>query len=129
MAPSSPNGGATPTITGTAQVGQVLTGAAGTWTPAPVTLAWQWLRNGTAISGATASTYTVTTADIRATLSVMVTGTKTGYLPTSLTSASTATVVLPGGIEPVTTAGSSTPLPGWAPRRRPSPRTRTLRSL
>ncbi len=39
--------------------GDVLSCSGGTWTAGP-TLAYQWLRNGAAIGGATASTYTVT---------------------------------------------------------------------
>ncbi|TDX81343.1 hypothetical protein EDF35_1010 [Rathayibacter sp. PhB151] len=79
--------GATPTITGTATVGQKLTAVPGTWTPSPVTLAYQWQRNGTAISGATASTYTLVAADAGAAITVAVTGTKSGYTAVTKTSA------------------------------------------
>ncbi|ROQ64961.1 hypothetical protein EDF36_0463 [Rathayibacter sp. PhB152] len=79
--------GATPTITGTATVGQKLTAVPGTWTPSPVTLAYQWQRNGTAISGATATTYTLVAADAGAAISVAVTGTKSGYTAVTKTSA------------------------------------------
>jgi peptidoglycan hydrolase-like protein with peptidoglycan-binding domain/cell wall-associated NlpC family hydrolase len=78
-----------PTVKGTARVGQKLTATAGTWKPAPVTLAYQWLRDGTAIAGATKSTYTVQAADVDAKLSVTVTGTKAGYESASKTSAET----------------------------------------
>ncbi|SMH50543.1 hypothetical protein SAMN06295885_3568 [Rathayibacter oskolensis] len=81
--------GPTPTITGTATVGQKLTAVPGTWAPAPVTLAYQWKRNGTAISGATASTYTLVTADAGAAITVSVTGSKTGYTAVTKTSAAT----------------------------------------
>ncbi|MWV47862.1 hypothetical protein GRS96_01065 [Rathayibacter sp. VKM Ac-2803] len=81
--------GPTPTITGTATVGQKLTAVPGTWTPAPVTLAYQWKRGGVAISGATASTYTLATADAGAAITVSVTGTKTGYTAVTKTSAAT----------------------------------------
>ncbi|QHC64307.1 hypothetical protein GSU69_17570 [Rathayibacter festucae] len=79
--------GATPTITGTATVGQKLTAVPGTWTPSPVTLAYQWQRNGTAISGATSSTYTLVAADAGAAITVAVTGTKSGYTAVTKTSA------------------------------------------
>ncbi|WKK72568.1 hypothetical protein Q0F99_06415 [Rathayibacter oskolensis] len=79
--------GATPTITGTATVGQKLTANAGTWTPSPVTLAYQWKRNGTAISGATATTYTLVAADSGAAITVAVTGSKSGYTAVTKTSA------------------------------------------
>ncbi|MBO0983341.1 hypothetical protein [Rathayibacter sp. SD072] len=83
--------GPIPTITGTATVGQKLTAVPGTWAPAPVTLAYQWKRAGVAISGATASTYTLVAADAGAAITVSVTGTKTGY--SALTKTSTATTV------------------------------------
>jgi putative cell wall-binding protein/peptidoglycan/xylan/chitin deacetylase (PgdA/CDA1 family) len=79
------------TITGTAQVGQVLTANPGTWTPAPTTFTYQWLRNGAAITGATNSTYTLTTADQSARITVRVTGTLGTSTATS-TSAPTAVV-------------------------------------
>ena len=68
-----------PTISGTAKVGSVLTVKAGTWSPAPVTLKYQWLRNGKTISGATASTYKLVAADGGSKITVKVTGSKTGY--------------------------------------------------
>ncbi|MFJ4171922.1 hypothetical protein ACIPY3_20635, partial [Paenarthrobacter sp. NPDC089714] len=85
---------AAPTITGTARVGYVLTANPGTWAPAPVTLTYQWYRAGTAITGATAPTYKLTGADTGKTLTVKVTGTKTGYVTVTKTSAATTTIVL-----------------------------------
>ena len=85
--------GATPTITGTARVGSTLTANAGTWVPAPVTLAYQWSRAGTAVSGATRSTYALTAADLGKTMTVKVTGSKATYATTAKTSAATAAVV------------------------------------
>jgi murein DD-endopeptidase MepM/ murein hydrolase activator NlpD len=82
----------TPTISGTAAVGQTLTAVPGTWGPAPVTLTYQWYRGSTAISGATATTYQVQTADVGSTLKVSVTGSKDGYPSVTMTSANTATV-------------------------------------
>lgn len=81
-----------PTISGSARVGSKLTASAGTWGPAPVTLTYQWYRAGVAISGATATTYAPTSADRGATLSVRVTGTKTGYTTLSRDSSSTSRV-------------------------------------
>ncbi|MFC5928135.1 CAP domain-containing protein [Cryobacterium melibiosiphilum] len=82
----------TPTISGTAKVGQILSARVGTWSPAPVTLLYQWARGGTAISGATASTYAIKAADVGATLTVTVTGTKPNYGPVARKSQSTAPV-------------------------------------
>lgn len=82
-----------PTITGTKTVGSTLTAVPGTWGPAPVTMRYQWYRAGIAITGATVSTYKLTTTDKGKTLTVRVTGSKTGY--TSVTKTSAATTVIP----------------------------------
>lgn len=83
---------ATPTITGTARVGVKLTAVAGTWGPEPVTLAYQWLRAGAPIAGATKATYTAVAADRGRRLSVAVTGTKDGFTTLTVPSAPTASV-------------------------------------
>jgi hypothetical protein len=53
-----------PSIGGTAQQGQNLVCSPGTWLNSPTSYAYQWNRAGTAILGATASTYTVQAADV-----------------------------------------------------------------
>jgi len=54
----------TPTTTGNDYVGQVLSGTDGTWTgTAPITYEYQWQRDGVDIPSATASTFTLTSAD------------------------------------------------------------------
>ncbi|OOB90993.1 fibronectin type III domain-containing protein [Rathayibacter sp. VKM Ac-2630] len=85
----------TPTISGTAAVGSVLTAKTGTWNPVPTSYAYQWKRSGTAITGATAATYKAVTADSGRTLTVTVTGSRTGYTTTPRTSAPTATITTP----------------------------------
>ena len=66
-----------PTIDGTPRVGQVLTALTGQWTGAPegakFSWAWQWLRDGRAIKGATDQSYAVRRADAQHRLSVRVT--------------------------------------------------------
>lgn len=84
--------GVVPTISGTAAIGSTLTAATGTWTPAPVTLTYQWRREGSPIAGATGRTYAVGPADGGAKLSVSVTGAKPGYATLTQTSTATATV-------------------------------------
>lgn len=76
-----------PTISGTAKVGHKLTVSAGAWAPAAATLAYQWYRNGQAVSGATAVTYTLTAADKGADLKVRVRAAKGGYTTTDKHSA------------------------------------------
>ncbi len=81
-----------PTISGSATVGKKLTAKAGTWTPKPVKLSYQWKANGAAISRATSSTLTVPASVLGKTITVTVTGTKTDYVSTSMTSKATAKV-------------------------------------
>lgn len=100
---------APPTITGTAQVGQTLTGTEGAWTGSP-TITLQWLRGSTAISGATGLTYVPITEDVGAALSLRATATNAGGSVVA-TSAATAAVAAAGGapsfdFELLTEAGS-----------------------
>ncbi|WP_440312451.1 sunset domain-containing protein [Leucobacter chromiireducens] len=76
----------TPKISGTSKVGAKLTASAGAWKPAPVSLSYQWLRNGKAISGATKASYTLTKSDGGAKVSVRITGKKSGYVTVAKTS-------------------------------------------
>ncbi len=71
-----------PTISGTTRDGGTLTVDRGTWTGTPnITYAYQWRRcdttgaNCTDISGATSTTYTLTSADVAATIRAVVTAT------------------------------------------------------
>ncbi|MBT2547351.1 hypothetical protein J7I85_03245 [Arthrobacter sp. ISL-65] len=52
-----------PRITGATSLGSVLTANPGTYSPAPTAYAYQWYRNGAAISGAHYRTYRLTAAD------------------------------------------------------------------
>jgi hypothetical protein len=86
-----------PTVTGTAQQGQTLTATPGAWTAPDATFAYRWQRcdaagaNCADVAGATTSTYAVTTADVGATLHVVVTATNR-FGSASATSAQTAAV-------------------------------------
>lgn len=62
-----------PVLSGTPEVGNALSVTDGTWDNAPTSYGYQWLRNGVVISGATASTYTLTVADEGATIRARVT--------------------------------------------------------
>jgi hypothetical protein len=81
-----------PTVDGSAAVGQTLRGGDGRWSAAPETTSRQWLRNGTAIPGATGSEYRVTAADVGAKLSSQVTAAADGYHPASAVSRPTTPV-------------------------------------
>jgi hypothetical protein len=63
-----------PKVTGTPRVGRTLTCSKGTWTgSAPITYSYRWLRNGSAITGATNATYVAKAADAGKSLSCRVT--------------------------------------------------------
>jgi hypothetical protein len=67
-----------PVISGTPTTGQTLSTTQGTWTNNPTSYAYQWLRNGSAIGGATASTYLLDSADAGGNISCRVTASNSG---------------------------------------------------
>ncbi len=77
---------ATPTISGAVQPGSTVTAHVGAWKPVAPKLTYQWLRNGTAIRGATGASYRLAAADAGTQISVRVTGTKSGYQSETRTS-------------------------------------------
>lgn len=83
---------ATPVITGAARVGEALSADPGSWAPAPVSLSYQWYADSVAIAGATERTFTVTAAETGKRISVQVTGSREGYLASSVTSIQTEPV-------------------------------------
>lgn len=92
--PLAPTNSVAPVISGTAQVGQVLSVSSGTWANSPTGYTYQWRRGGVNISGATGSTHDVVAADVGSTLDCVVTGTNAGG-SNSATSAATGTVLSP----------------------------------
>lgn len=113
----APTNTTAPAISGTAQVGDKLTASTGAWnsdTTPTYTYAWQRCdtagNNCTAISGATAQTYTVTSDDSNKTLRVVVTATNsTGS--GSATSAQTGVVGQTGPAGAIKTASGETSVP------------------
>jgi surface antigen len=83
---------AAPKISGTPKVGSRLTASAGSWSVSGSSYTYQWLANGAAVSGATASTLTVTDALRSKAISVRVTASHLGYANAAATSATTSTV-------------------------------------
>jgi Tol biopolymer transport system component len=81
----------TPTISGTVRVAYTLTANPGTWTSG-TTLHYQWYASGTAISGATAKTFKLTSTQKGKTIVVKVTGSQPGYTTVTKASAATAAV-------------------------------------
>lgn len=58
-----PSNDASPSVTGTARVGETVTCATGLWSNGVDEYTYSWLREGTAIDGATGATYALTAAD------------------------------------------------------------------
>lgn len=81
----------TPTISGVAAVTKVLTARAGTWT-AGTKLTYRWYADGVAIGNATATTLRLTTAQQGKSITVRVTGSKSGYATVTRGSGATAKV-------------------------------------
>lgn len=91
----------TPTLSGTAQVGKTLTAKAGTWSPAPTSLSYQWYRSGKVIAGATGRTYMLAPATKGGTITVRVTAARTGYVTTTSKPAQATKTVKAGTITAV----------------------------
>jgi Glycosyl hydrolase family 26 len=94
---TAPVNTALPTISGSTVVGQTLAASTGTWSWAPASYAYQWRRCDSAgascasISGATANSYALQSADAGSTVRVVVTATNTAG-STSATSAQSSVV-------------------------------------
>ena len=111
--PPAPVEVSAPTITGAAALGQTLTESHGSWTNNPTSYSYQWEdcdgagNNCSAISGATAQTYTPTTGDVGHALTVQETASNAGGAAAA-TAATTTTV--PNRITPAP-APAPTPAP------------------
>jgi hypothetical protein len=97
-----------PTVSpsGTQSVGTVITANDGTWSGvAPITFEYKWTRNNVAISGATATTYTIQLADDGTTIRVEVKGTNTygttAYIASSNSVSAVNTVAPTNSVAPV----------------------------
>jgi hypothetical protein len=114
-AQAAPSNTATPTISGTPQESSTLTASTGTWSNSPTSYAYSWGRcdangdNCVAVSGATASTYTVQAADVGHTIRVTVTATNADgsgdatSAPTAVVSSASA----PGNTQAPTISGTT----------------------
>jgi hypothetical protein len=107
---SAPANTSPPTVSGTPQEGKPLTGYPGVWTNGPSRFVYSWQRcdnNGGAcatITGATATTYTLTAADVGHTLRFAVRGTNSAGTA-SATSAPTAVIQSAAPLTPPRGAG------------------------
>jgi hypothetical protein len=78
-----------PVISGTKTQGQTLTCTSGTWSKSP-SYAYQWLRSGVPIIGATASTRLLAAGDVGALMSCTVSATKDGVTAVATSAQTTA---------------------------------------
>ena len=76
-----------PHLTGTPQLGEVLTAEAGRFAPSDARVTIQWLRNGTVVG--TGSTYRITNVDLGSRIWARVSLSRAGYEPTELATAKT----------------------------------------
>jgi len=81
-----------PSVSGAAKVGTTLKATSGAYSVAGVQVAYQWLRGGVSIKGATKASYTLVAADKGKAISVRVTASKAGYTTVATTSKATAKV-------------------------------------
>ena len=82
VGPFSPYPSATPQIAGSPRVGLTLRAVPGTWVPEGAGIAYQWLRDGKAIAGATAQEYVVAAADLKRAIKLRVSATADGVTTT-----------------------------------------------
>jgi hypothetical protein len=94
--------GRAPALRGAARVGQPITADPGTWTPEPTTVAYQWLRDGAAITGATSASYTPAAADLGHALAARVTVQRADYADEVVV---TAAVTVAAAVDPADAAG------------------------
>ncbi|MBO1900568.1 IPT/TIG domain-containing protein [Leucobacter weissii] len=76
---------ADPVLSGDPVVGSEVTVAPGRWDRAGVATAYQWLRDGRPVDGATEATYTIRPDDVGRDLAVTLTGSAAGYRSISVT--------------------------------------------
>ena len=81
-----------PAISGTVAVGATVKASAGSWTPAPTSYRYQWKANGSAIKGATGSSYPIAAAVLGKRLTVTVTAVRSGYPAGTAAAPATAAV-------------------------------------
>ncbi|MDQ2624959.1 MAG: hypothetical protein M3Y20_07350, partial [Actinomycetota bacterium] len=84
-----PNLVAAPQLSGQAVVGSAVTASTGTWDPADVDVAYEWLRDGVVVPGAAGPQLALTAADAGASIAVRVTASRQYFDARSATSAAT----------------------------------------
>src|SRR3954454_1101957 len=116
---------ASPTVTGTPQVGTKLVSSKGTWSTKRLTFSYQWLANGVPIKGATAKSFVPTADQVGDVIRARVTASKAGAHAGTASSAPTDNVakgVFVSTTEPVVsgTAQVGVQLSGTNPTIKPA---------
>ena len=88
----APKATVAPKLSGATNVGRTLTTTNGTWNVSGLSVRYQWLRNGSIVSGQTKSTYVLTSADRGTTIASRVIVSKAGYADGSARSAVTGKI-------------------------------------
>lgn len=91
----TPQNTVAPAVSGSGTVGQTLSCSTGTWTRNPTGYAYQWLRDGVAIPGATTGTYLLVLADYTTDVSCQVTATNDSGDTAATSNAVTVDVPVP----------------------------------
>lgn len=111
----------TPSISGTAGTGLLLTANPGTWSPGAA-FGYQWYANGRAIAGATQQTLLLSRSQAGQKITVKVTGRLSGYGTASKTSKATAKVLTVGEVtvtgNPVVGSRLTARPTGWTKKTR-----------
>jgi hypothetical protein len=103
VAPAHPVNLAAPSVSGVTETGQALTASPGSWSEGPTSYAYQWQRcdstgsNCVSISGATAASYTLASADVGHTLRASVVASNPAGASAPASSTSTSVVVSSSG--------------------------------
>lgn len=113
--PGSLSSIAPPRLSGDARVGEPIEASPGEWSFVRVDLAYQWLRDGEPVAGATSPRYVPSQAELGQRFAVRVTASREGFPSVTVTSAST---------EPVTPARPKPVSPGAAPKALKAPTVR-----
>ncbi|WP_328705797.1 hypothetical protein [Actinomyces trachealis] len=103
----------TPVITGKYAKGSKLSVNAGSWSPKPTRLAYQWMRDGKPIPKARQKTYKLTAADMGHAVSCRVTATLPGYAKTTRLSIPLKTGWFRAGGKRFWGAANGRPVKGW----------------
>ena len=105
--PAPPANTAAPAVSGTPNYGQTLSVSNGSWTNSPTGYAYQWNRGGTAITGETAGTHLVVTADVGASLTCIVTASNAGGSASVGSNSVTGAAVVPDAVNNLAVASTT----------------------